>query len=264
MVLPERIAGRALNRALLWPVRNLLASLTGKMGSMKWDVAKRAIDGALSLGVPERWYPILRNMWEQDRRLFEKIYTASARASIESSVESFYAPLFETTHPDIREEILRTEFGYKMVDDFLLNEDKTSMANSLEVRVPFLDRDLVEFAFSIPAHVKFSGGELKTVLKRAMEGVLPEKTLVKPKWGFTFDAYYQYRKDLKTLVEKQLTKEFIGDQGIFQYHFIRQVLNHPPHRWMRWHYFLLWLILGVKVWQDLFLNGKKPEECYEN
>ncbi|UCG37749.1 MAG: asparagine synthase (glutamine-hydrolyzing) [bacterium] len=262
MVIPERFAGRSLNRTLLWPLRNFLSVLTGNLGSMKWDLARRAMDGALSLGVPERWYPILRNMWEHDRRLFKGIYTSSARKTIETGVESFFAPFFAATHPDIREEILRTEFRYKMVDDFLLNEDKTSMANSLEVRVPFLDRELVEFAFSIPARVKFSGGHLKVVLKKAMEGILPERTLQKPKWGFTFDSYYQFQKDLRYLAERQLTREFMESQGIFQHTFIRGILDHPPHRWMRWHYFLLWLILGVKVWQDLFIFGKKPDECY--
>ena len=137
------------------------------------------------------------------------------------------------------------------------------MANSLEVRVPFLDKDLVEFAFSIPASVKFAGG-LKTVLKGAMADILPEKTLAKPKWGFTFDSYHQFQKDLRELANRELSEKFIRDQGIFNYSFIRGILEHSPHRWMRWHYFLLWLILGTKVWEDLFVRGKKPEECYDN
>ncbi|MDF1535695.1 MAG: asparagine synthase (glutamine-hydrolyzing) [bacterium] len=262
MVFPERLVGRGLNRALLWPIRNLLTALTGNLGSMKWDLAKRGMDGAFSLGVPERWYPILRNMWEHDRRLFTSIYTPETQKKIQSGIEAFFEPFFKNSSQDIREDILRTEFRFKLVDDFLLNEDKTSMANSLEVRVPFLDRILVEFAFSIPAEVKFAGGELKTVLKSAMGGILPAKTLEKPKWGFTFDSFHQFQKDLQGLARMELTKEFIDDQGIFQYGFIKEVLDHPPHRWMRWHYFLIWLILGVKVWEDLFVNGKAPENCY--
>jgi len=262
LVLPERLVGRNLNRALLWPLRGFISTLVGSLGSMKWDLARRAMDGAFALGVPERWYPILRNMWEHDRRLFNAIYTDKARKAIESSVEGFFAPCFEKTGTDVRENVLETEFRYKMVDDFLLNEDKTSMANSLEVRVPFLDRDLVAFAFSIPAGVKFAGGELKAVLREAMRGTLPEKTLSKPKWGFTFDSYYQFQKDLKEVARVQLTEEFLSTQGLFNYTFVKNILDHPPHRWMRWHYFLLWLILGVKVWEDLFVRGLAPEECY--
>ena len=262
LVLPERLAGRGLNRALLWPLRNMVSAMVGNLGSMRWDLAKRAMDGALSLGVPERWYPILRNMWEHDRRLFHAIYTPEARNVITPQVEEFFAPFFRPHSQDIREDILRTEFAYKMVDDFLLNEDKTSMANSLEVRVPFLDKDLVEFAFSIPAEVKFQKSELKSVLKRSMTGILPEKTLSKPKWGFTFDSYHQFQKDLCDIARRELSRDFIEGQGIFNYSFIKGIIEHPPHRWMRWHYFLLWLILGIKVWEDLFIRGLRPEECY--
>lgn len=262
LVLPERLIGRGVNRALLWPMRNLISAVMGNLGSMKWDLAKRGMDGAMSLGVPERWYPILRNMWEHDRRLFKAIYTPEAQKAIEPAVETFFAPFFQDHSRDVREEVLRTEFAFKMVDDFLLNEDKTSMANSLEVRVPFLDRDLVEFAFSIPAEVKFMDGELKSVLRRSMAGTLPQRTMVKPKWGFTFDSYYQFQKDLGDLARRELTREFVQEQGIFNYSFIDGILSHPPHRWMRWHYFLLWLILGIKVWEDLFIRGMRPEDCY--
>lgn len=258
----QRVIGRQINSGLLWPIRNFISMLVGHLGSMRFDLARRALDGALSMGIPERSYLILRNMWEHDRRLFKTIYTQEAASRIEHSVEEFYAPIFDSRYGDVREDVLRAEFTYKMVDDFLANEDRTSMANSLEVRVPFLDKDLVEFAFSIPAEIKFAGGELKAVLKKSMEGILPPETLNKPKWGFTFDSYYQFQKDLKGLAERELTESFIREQGLFNYRFIKSILHHPPHRWMRWHYFLLWLILGVKVWEDLFIHNKKPGECY--
>ncbi len=259
----HRLLGRGTNTAILWPARNFLSFLVGHLGSMRFDLAKRVLDFAFSMGVPERAYLILRNMWEHDRRLFSSIYTPKARKMIEREVEPFFTPLFESRFSDTREEILRAEFAYKMVDDFLVNEDKTSMANSLEVRVPFLDKDLVEFAFSIPANVKFVGNDLKVVLKESMKQILPEHTLKKPKWGFTFDSFYQFQKDLRDIAERELTEEFINEQGTFNYRFIRKILDHPPHRWMRWHYFLLWLILGVKVWEDLFIRKKHPDECYE-
>ncbi len=259
----QRILGRRFHQHLLRPVGSLLAAIAGSLGSMRWDLARRGLDYAFSIGLPVRSYLLLRNMWEHDRRLFRAIYAPAAQASIERGVEEFFAPLFERPHADVREDVLRTEFAYKMVDDFLLNEDRTSMANSLEVRVPFLDLELVEFAFSIPAAVKFGNGELKTVLKRAMRGILPPPTLAKPKWGFTFDAYLQFRKDLRELGRRELGEEFLAEQGIFNPRFVRAVLDHPPHPAMRWHYFLLWLILGVKVWQRLFIEGRAPEDCYE-
>ena len=259
----SRLISRQMNAAVLWPARNILSLISHQFGSMRFDLARRGIDYVLSLGVPERSYLLLRNMWEHDRRLFCAIYTPDARQQIERGVEAYFHPFFQNAFADVREEVLRAELAFKMVDDFLMNEDRTSMAHSLEVRVPFLDKDLVEFAFAIPTPVKFAGGGLKTVLKAAMADVLPSQTLTKPKWGFTFDPFYQFQKDLRDLARAELTPNFIRQQGIFNYSFLQAILDHPPHRWLRWHYFLLWLILGVKVWQQLFIHGRSPDACYE-
>ena len=258
----QRWIGPGLQSNLLLPTRNLLAALTGSLGSMRWDLARRGLDFALSVGAPARSYLLIRNLWEHDKRLFQSIYTPAAQMQIEAGVEEFFSPLFDHKPRDIREDVLRAEFASKMVDDFLLNEDRTSMANSLEVRVPFLDKDLVEFAFSIPAEIKFRHG-LKTVLKQAMEGILPEQTLRKPKWGFTFDAYEQFQKDLRERARIELSSKYLEQQGIFNPTFVAGVLDHPPHPSMRWHYFLLWLMLGVKVWERLFIDGVAPQDCYE-
>lgn len=258
----HRIIGRTGNACLLWPLRNLIIAVTQSFGPMSLDLFRRGMDYLLSTGVPARAYPILRNMWEHDRRLFRAIYTDEAQRGMAGKVEAFFTPLF-SSGGDVREDFLIAEFSFKMVDDFLMNEDRTSMAHSLETRVPFLDRDLVEFAFTIPPHVKFAGGGLKVVLKKAMEGILPPATLQKPKWGFTFDSYYQFRKDLRRIAERELTREFIEEQGIFNYDFIARILRHPPRRSMRWHYFLLWLILGVKYWEDIFVRQIPMEQFRE-
>jgi len=262
MVPFERIVGRTVNAAAVWPVRHVLQAFFRLAGGMRFDLFRRGLDFVFSAGVPERSYCILRNMWEHDRRTFRAVYAESVRNRFERQIELFFAPLFQEGRGDVREDVLRAEFAYKMVDDFLMNEDRTSMANSLEVRVPFLDKDLVEFAFSIPARVKFAGGRLKPVLKEAMRGILPAETLNKPKWGFTFDAYEQFQKDLRRIARRELTRERILEQGIFNYGYIEKILNHPPHPRLRWHYFLLWLILGMKIWDDLFLRRQGVDECY--
>ncbi|MBI5509077.1 MAG: asparagine synthase (glutamine-hydrolyzing) [Deltaproteobacteria bacterium] len=258
----HRLVGREANRAIVWPIRKVLALMAGSLGSMRLDLFRRGLDYALSAGVPERAYLLLRNMWEHDRRLSAAIYTPAAAARIEAGVEAFFTPMFDARPRDFRESVLRAEVAYKMVDDFLMNEDRTSMANGLEVRVPVLDKDLVEFAFSIPAAVKLSRG-LKTVLKEAMRPILPPRTLAKPKWGFTFDSFQQFRKDLLPVARRELTREFVDRQGLFNFGFLDAIMRAPPQRSMRWHYFLLWLILGVKVWEELFLRGKRPEAVYD-
>src|SRR5262249_34112573 len=68
--------------------------------------------------------------------------------------------------------------------DILVKVDRASMANSLEVRVPFLDHTLVEWAASVPSDLKLRNGEGKFILKRSLEGRLPNEILYRPRQGF--------------------------------------------------------------------------------
>jgi asparagine synthase (glutamine-hydrolysing) len=164
---------------------------------------------------------------------------------------------------DALEEVLWAEFHTKMQEDFLTNEDRTSMANGVEVRVPFLDRDLVRFAMSIPAGVKMKNGEAKHLFRRAMEGVLPRHALVKKKWGFSFNPYYQFRKDLRTVAERILTRQRVEDRGVFNYAYLKKIMDYPPHPRLRWHYFFLWLAVGLEIWFRMFMDGDVSKPVFD-
>ena len=71
-------------------------------------------------------------------------------------------------------------------DDLLVKADKMSMANSVELRVPFLDHQVLEFAASLPARHKLRGFETKYVLKRVLSGRVPRQTLKRPKPAFRY------------------------------------------------------------------------------
>jgi asparagine synthase (glutamine-hydrolysing) len=141
-----------------------------------------------------------------------------------------------------------------MVCDFLHNEDTMSMAHSVESRVPLLDLDLVRFAARIPDAVRFGSGP-KGLLKEALTGVLPDRVLYKRKWGFTFDPVEQYQKDLGPMVREALSPDRLRQSGIFNPEFVQAVLKAQPHQRLRWHYFLLWQMIGVETWLATFTQG---------
>jgi asparagine synthase (glutamine-hydrolysing) len=140
-----------------------------------------------------------------------------------------------------------------MVSDLLHNEDTMSMAHSVESRVPLLDLELVRFAARIPDDVRFQGG-LKGLLKKALRGVLPDEVLAKKKWGFTFDPVEQYRKDLRPMALDVLAPERLRRSGVFNTDFVQKVLDAKPHPRLRWHYFLLWQMIGVELWSEIFVD----------
>src|SRR5258708_14382252 len=103
----------------------------------------------------------------------------------DARLEELFRPYFQTTRacaPLDRMMYLDTKVW--LPDDLLLKADKMTMANALELRVPFLDHKLVEYAATLPEHLKISGGVGKVILRKAMRGLLPSDILGRPKKGF--------------------------------------------------------------------------------
>ncbi|MDO9547757.1 MAG: asparagine synthase-related protein [Candidatus Marinimicrobia bacterium] len=152
------------------------------------------------------------------------------------------------------DKVLYTEFHTKMVNDYLLVEDRMSMADSVEEGVPFLDIDLVNFAFFIPVHLKIRNNQTKYLFQKAMAGKLPQDIVAKKKWGFSVNPYLQFKKDLKAVAEKILTREFVELQGIFNYDYLRLIMDYQPHPRLRWHYNYLWIVVKIVIWEKMFVK----------
>lgn len=85
---------------------------------------------------------------------------------------------------DFATQLLYLEVKQRLPELLLMRADKMSMAQSLEGRVPFLDHNLVEFAFNIPGSLKFKNGQTKYILKKACEGIIPNEVIYRKKMGF--------------------------------------------------------------------------------
>ncbi|MDQ3191222.1 MAG: asparagine synthase (glutamine-hydrolyzing) [Bacteroidota bacterium] len=113
-------------------------------------------------------------------------------------------------------EVLYTDAKLVLPNDMLVKVDMMSMANSLEVRSPFLDYRVVNFAFSLPSSFKINDAMKKRVLQDAFKPLLPEEVYNRPKKGFEVPLLKWMRTDLKNLIENELLEEnFIREQKIF-------------------------------------------------
>ena len=113
-------------------------------------------------------------------------------------MKSYFDSLFSIAHNNSPlEQIALVEIYSKMVNDYLLVDDRMSMAHSVELRVPFLDKDLVEYMFTIPGKIKIKHNVTKYLFRLAMKPYLPKKIIEKRKWGFTVNSFEQFKKDLK-------------------------------------------------------------------
>ena len=236
---------RAMAPALDWAARRAAG-----LGRPDLDLATRKLEWLAASRDGARNYLLLRNAWDFNPALLRRVYAPAFAERLTVSVRDDYGAYFADDRP-LESQALRAEFATKMVCDLLHNEDTMSMAHSVESRVPLLDLELVRFAARIPDRVRFAQGR-KGLLKDALTGVLPDQVLHKRKWGFTFDPVEQYQKDLGPMVAETLSPDRLRRSGIFNPEFVQAVLKAEPRQRLRWHYFLLWQMIGVETWLATF------------
>ncbi|MEX2335721.1 MAG: asparagine synthase (glutamine-hydrolyzing) [Fulvivirga sp.] len=121
-------------------------------------------------------------------------------------------------------DILYTDTHLVLPDDMLTKVDRMAMANSLEVRVPFLDHEVVEFAFSLPATSKIDDQIRKKILQDSFKDILPAELYNRPKQGFEVPLLKWLRHEMKsTITDDLLSDHFIKQQGIFDSGSIKQL-----------------------------------------
>jgi asparagine synthase (glutamine-hydrolysing) len=142
---------------------------------------------------------------------------------------------------------LNTDQNFYLADDILYKTDRMSMAHSLEVRPPFLDHRIVEFAASLPQRLKIRGGTQKFVLRELMRGKLPETVLKRKKTGFDIPTHDWFRGALRPLLMDTVTPEAIAATGIFDARAIETLIRDHMERRINAGYHL-WGLLTLFLW----------------
>ena len=136
-------------------------------------------------------------------------------------------------------------------DDILYKVDRISMAHAVEVRPPFLDHRIVEFAATLPASLKIRGARQKTVLKELMKDKLPASTLRRKKLGLDIPAHDWFRGPLRPLLEETFADGVSTYEGIFREGALQDLLNAHMTRQANLGYHLwglMILFLWMKKW----------------
>ena len=135
----------------------------------------------------------------------------------------------------------------------LLTTDKTSMAANLEVRVPFLNREMIEMAARMPPRLKLRGLTRKYVLKRALEGVLAKDVVWRKKAGFGAPIRSWLRGPLRPLISDLLSEDSVRRRGIFRPNQVKLVLDSNFSG--REDYNLqVFQLLGLELWHRAFID----------
>ena len=117
------------------------------------------------------------------------------------------------------------DFKTYLPGDILTKVDRAAMAHSLEVRVPLLDHEFVEWASSLPSDLKLRGSEGKYILKKALEPYLPEDIMYRPKKGFSIPVAAWFRGPLRAQVRAAVLSPLLLDTGIFNPAYLRHMVD---------------------------------------
>ena len=159
------------------------------------------------------------------------------RGLLREATEQGFTGLNRQLYADVR--------GY-LADDILAKVDRASMAVSLEVRVPFLDHEMVELAMQIPGEQKVHHGTSKWILRRAFESSLPPEILSRSKQGFSIPMKQWLARELHPMLRELLSRERIADRGLFDGSVVeRLMVEHVAGRHNHAH--RLWCLMALEL-----------------
>ena len=167
---------------------------------------------------------------------------------------SFPGCLPHNPQADILDQAIFFEATAKLTGDMLVKVDRMSMANSIEVRCPMLDHDLVEFALRLPVSWKMRAGQGKYCLIQALRDRLPETVWNRPKQGFSVPIADWFRGPLKDFLRDHLLSRRCRERGVADPVYLKQLIDeHQSGR--RNHRTILWSILMLELWFEAWGQG---------
>lgn len=155
--------------------------------------------------------------------------------------------------------LMRIDGQTQLAEDLLLLTDKVTMATSIECRVPFLDHRFVELAAQIPANLKMRGGELKYVLKKSLEGILPREILYRSKRGFGAPMGSWLKNELAPMRRVLLGKAAIESRGLLAWPAVHEMIElHDGNR--EDFTDVLLVLMNLELWSRIFIDGRDAQD----
>jgi asparagine synthase (glutamine-hydrolysing) len=149
------------------------------------------------------------------------------------------------------------ELKNRLAELLLMRVDKMTMANSVEARVPFLDKEVVEFAMSLPPRLLATRHSGKLLLKQAVSRVLPPEIVNRRKQGFVAPVPEWFRGELGRKAQRDIRASSLAERGLLDYDAIDRLW--AQHRAGRADWaFQLWSVYNVSAWHDLWIARRQP------
>jgi asparagine synthase (glutamine-hydrolysing) len=246
-----RIIPKPIRRYLLEPMIDAIRPRSSKKGLV--NKGKRFIEGARqpeSLGHC-RWRMFL------DDRTRSLLFTEEANQQLQTSPYAHIEELFSRAgdRSDVDRGLYVDVKSY-LCDNILTKVDRMSMAVSLEARVPYLDKDIVELAFRVPDRLKVSASKTKILLKEIAARHVPANCVYRQKEGFSIPIKNWLAGQFRPIMEELLNSARIADGGLFNVRTV-ETLKQQHLSGAANHSHLLWSLIVFEAWRDKWLHSRQ-------
>lgn len=231
-------------------------------GLAKRNVVRRAAKAFAHADLPDD-ERLASYFWWSGESLRRSLYSDDLAAQL-ADVETA-RPLLDSLQRTRRERdplnrMLYLEAKHFLADHNLNYTDKTGMASGVEVRVPLLDLELVDFATRIPPGLKQRGRTGKAILKRAMEPYLPHEVIYRPKTGFGAPLRRWLRHELRERVEETLSPDSLRRRGLFDPAAVSRLIEQDRRGAVDGAY-TIYALMCIELWCRMFVDAPVPSPC---
>ena len=177
-----------------------------------------------------------------------------------TEVKTEHEKVFNSVSGSVQNRICNTDVHFFMQGLNLTYTDRSSMAASVEVRVPFVDKSVIETAMTSDGNQKFTDGTLKYTLKKAAESILPKNIIHRPKASFGAPIRSWISKDLVDTIDDILSLESIKKRGIFNPNYVRGMIEADRAGQADYAY-QIYQLLSIEIWFRIFIDR---DSSYDN
>lgn len=182
--------------------------------------------------------------------LNEELYISSSQKAAERYISSIFKK--SSKCKDEVNQMLYFDQKVWLPEDTLMKSDKISMANSLELRVPFLDDKLVQFAAKIPSKFKYRGHCEKYILKQAFKNEIPELVLKRRKNGFPVPITSLLGNEFRQFAKDILLSQRAINRRYFNKNYIEKLINnYSADNYLGRQ---IWLLITFEIWNRIFID----------
>jgi len=237
---------RALRRSAYW-LMSPLSPLVGKGPGIKEILRCAAQDEELFWGGAVAFTEAQKKPLMNGTGLWQGLDTFS--------VVKKYLDRIDSLQPgaDFMQRMEYLELKHRLPELLLMRVDKITMSTSVEGRAPYLDQDLVEFALKIPSNLKYRNRQKKYILKKAVQGIIPDNIIYRKKQGFSAPIKEWFKGELGVMMSDAILNSSIREHQFFDYDYISKMIN-QQREGQADNSSRLWILFNLSKWYDYWIN----------